>query len=269
MRNVCLQLLWVAVALPLSAGSLPLLRESPWIGWFSAYECRKFRFGVDDKGVGVLQPFKERREDEVITWRHWIKIEPVIEEIQDGRVVTKRIDDDGWQALSKSSTEAEAIAYRGTVTDGATFEVRMELERNTLVVGGRLVDRGGLTQHPVRFSIRVIIPDVYCYVEDPEEVEERADRDRLRFERVDGERFSLDGWEKVKVGEIQGDGLEKVRLELEGYDDRRVELETLKGGRMFLWNGDKERLHEGFTIQWRPEGAAVEDGSGRFKLEFD
>jgi hypothetical protein len=260
---------WLGLPLPLAGGRLPQLKESPWLGWFAAYECRKFRFGVQDTGVAVLQPLKKRNDEEVITRKYWIEIEPVIEQVLPDRVVVKRIDEDGWEALSASDADTDTMRYRGTVTGGAVFEIDFRMKGDTISAGGRLVERGGLTEHPVRFLIRVKIPNVYYYIDDEEKVEDLADGDRIRIKRLDGERLSLNGWDPVFAEkEINGEGVEKVRLDLEGYKGERVEVETGAAGFLKLQNGEKQPLYKGFFIDWQPKEEAAEGDEARFELEF-
>lgn len=269
MWKICVFSLLLPLGATSFARSLPQLNEKPWAGWFAAYERRDFHFGVTSAGTAILIPIHERK-DEPVSKRYWIEIEPVIEEVRDdGRVVTKKADKEGWSAITDPTAEGGEISYRGTVTGGASFEVHFETDRDTIRGGGRLLDRGELTKHPIRFAIRVKIPNVYHYVADEERVEDMADGDRIRIERADGKKMTLDGWEPVWAEkEVSGPGIRTASIRLEGYDDRDIDLDSGKGGLFEFWNGEKRPLHKGFTFGWRPDPEKDPGGGARFTLEF-
>ncbi len=251
------------------AGRLPQLDDNPWTGWFAGYERREFRFGVKGDGTAVLIPINERNDDP-ISPRYWIDIEPVIEEVlDDGSVVTKQTLDTGWTAITEPTDEGGKISYRGTVTGGATFEVHFETDRDTILGGGRVVEKGELTEHPIRFAIRIKIPNVYHYVDNEDKVEDSADGDRIRIERADGKKMTLDGWEPVWADkDVSGPGVRTASIDLEGYDGREIELESGDGGLFEFWNGEKRPLYKGFTFGWKPDPEKDPEGKARFTIEF-
>jgi len=252
----------------LSAGELPQLVEKPWLGWFVGVEGRHFNFGVKDDGEAVLIPINDH--DEPVSPRHWIEIEPVIEEIlPSGRVRTKQHQDDGWETATAPTAALENVSYRGTVTDGARFEAHFEVDGSEIRGGGRLLDKGGLTEHPVRFAIRVKIPNVYVYVDDEERLEELAGDDRIRMERADGERLRFDGTDVVWAEkEHSGPGIRTARIDLTGYDGAKADLDSGEAGLFEFWNGSKRELHKGFTLGWKPDPEKNPDGEARFTLKF-
>lgn len=251
-----------------AGNTLPQLNEKPWVGWFAGYEDRDFRFGVRADGIAVLIPLDERK-DEPVSPRYWIDIQPVIEEVRGERVATKKARDDQWEAITEATDEMEKASYRGTVTGGATFEVHLEMDRGVLKAGGRILEKGELTEHPLRFAIRVKVPNVYHYVKDDDKIEDLADGDKIRLERGDGKKFSLDGWEPVWAEkEVSGPGVRSARIDLDGYDGRKLELEAGDGGLFEFWNGEKRPLYKGFTFGWKPDPEKDPEGKARFTLEF-
>ncbi|MCH7224992.1 hypothetical protein [Haloferula sp. A504] len=250
-------------------GGLPQLSEKPWIGWFAGYEEREYRFGIMADGIAALIPLNDR-SDEPVSQKHWIEIEPVIEEVlAGGRVVTKQADDTAWEGLTEPTEEGGKMSYRGKVTGGATFEVHFETERGRILAGGRILDKGDLTEHPIRLSIRVKVPNVYQFIEDEEKVEDLADGDRIRLVKADGRKESLDAWEPVWADkDISDPGVRSARIDLEGYDGRKIELEAGDKGLFEFWNGEKRPLYKGFTFGWKPDPAKDPEGKARFVLEF-
>lgn len=268
MKKFLFSLLFVSSGLA-TAGMLPQLDDDPWTGWFAGYEDRDFRFGVNNDGEGVLIPIDERK-DEPVSQRYYIRIEPIIEEVREGgRVVSKRPVEGEWEAITEANAEAEKISYRGKVTGGASFEVNFEIDGDQIRGGGRLLDKGELTEHPIRFALRVRVPNVYHYVRDEEKVEERAEGDTIRLERADGEKLKLDGWEPVWAEkDVSGPGIKTASVELEGYDGRDLDLDSGDGGLFEFWNGEKRPLYKGFTFGWKPDPLKDPEGKARFTLEF-
>jgi len=249
-----------------TAGSLPGLVESPWMGWYAGWEGRDFRFGIRGDGEAALVPYKKNGDD--ISARYWIDIEPVIEEVRGERVVTKRPVDDGWEAQDPAAIDPAKVTYRGTVTGGATFEVSFELDGKTIRGGGRILDRGELTEHPVRFALRIIVPNVYYYQKDEKKLEDLAEGDKIQLLRADGKKLRFDALEPVWGQEQNGPGISEARIDLEGYDGSRIELAAGEAGLFEFWNRKKGPLYKGFTLGWKPDPAKDPKGEARFELRF-
>lgn len=249
------------------AGELPELYDKPWTAWYAAYEGRKFQFGVDPDGEAALIPLK--RNGERFPKNAWVIVEPVIEEIrEDGRIVVKKPKDDGWEAITDANAEATEVAYRGTVTGGARFEARFEMDGDRILCGGRLLDKGGLTKHPVRFAVRVVTPNIYRNTRDEEMRLEKMEEDRFGFVFPDGRKVRHKGEDKVSAlgeGKIAVDYL---RLDLEGYEGARLELEGGEAGAFELLEGRGEMLSEGIVLDWLPDAEKNAEGEARFSLRF-
>lgn len=254
---------------PLVAGTLPQLDDKPWTGWFSAHEARKFTFGIHSNGVGHYLPILERGKKTSTSYR--IEFEPVIEELRDGRIVTKKNLDEGWEAVSEANIQAERIVYRGTSTGGAKYEVVFEVDGKEVRGGGRVLERGELTKHPVQLAIRVKIPNVYRFKKDEEEVEKLAGRDKVRLVRSDGKELKFDGLEPVDAAsdEVSGSGVREARVDLDGYKGQRIEMDAgEEGGRFELWNYEERPLYKGFTIGWKHDPAKDPEGKARFTFRM-
>lgn len=267
MRKI-LPLILIASA-PLMGGSLPQLNEKPWVGWFAGSENRGFNFGVQMNGEGSLIPLDKR--DAAGSPKKWISFVPVIEEVlPSGRVITKSTLEDGWEALSEATDEAEKISYRGTVTGGAKFEVHFEMGKGEILGGGRLLEKGELTENPIRFSLRVRIPNVYVHDKNEDALEKKAKGDKIQIERGDGKKLKFDAFEPVwaEKEDVSGPGVKLARVDLEGYDGARVELDAGDKGLFEMYNGQLRPLYKGFTFGWKPDPAKDPEGKGRFVIEF-
>lgn len=252
-----------------AAEDLPQLNEDPWTGWFAGYERRAFRFGVNREGVASVMAFKE--EDEPMHRRFWIEIEPLIEELKpDGKVSTRKAKPGGWQALTERTAVGGAIGYRGTVAGGAVFEVRFETDGDEIRGGGRIVERGKLTRNPVRFVIRIKVPNMYHYQKDEEKLEKIAKRDRISMVGEDGGKLRYDAWDVVDPGSvgIDGRGIRKARVDLAGFKGPRMDLDSGAEGLFEFRNSGERELYRGFAFAWMPDPEKDADGKGRFVLKF-
>lgn len=252
------------------ADTLPQLSEKPWVGWYAGAENRGFHFGVKMDGEGELMPLEEK-DDKVGSPRKWISFKPVIEEVlSSGRVVTKEVQEDGWEPITESSVDADTISYRGTVTGGAKFEVHFEMGKGEVLGGGRLIEKGELTENPIRFALRVKIPNVYHHERDEDKLEKRAGGDKIQIERADKKKLKFDGWESVwaEKDDVSGPGVQLARVDLDGYDGARIELDAGDKGLFEMYNGSLRPLYKGFTFGWKPDPAKDPDGKGRFSVKF-
>lgn len=251
---------------PLFAGELPELFEKPWTAWYCGYEGKSFNFGVDPDGNASIIPVKK---DEWLSQALWITIRPVIEEVlPGGRVVSKQNQPDGWEAVTESSEEAEKVHYRGTVTGGATYEIFYEVDGSEIRGGGRILDKGELTENPIRLSIRVMVPNVYRHTEDEEVLERKTKRDRVDLVMADGEKNRFDVLDVVDASEMTGKGVRSARIDLSRWDGSRLELEAGDAGLFEFQNGGKKPVYKGFTLGWMPEPAKNPEGEARFVIEF-
>lgn len=245
---------------------LPELFEKPWTAWYCGYEGRDFHFGVDPDGEASLIPLKKK--DERFSSREWIKITPVIEEIlPGGKVVTKKTVDDGWEAITESSDEAENISYRGTVTGGARFEAHFEIDGSVVSGGGRILEKGEL-KNPIRFVINVKIPNCYSYEDDPDKLENKAKRDRVDLVMADKSRKKFDVIDPVDAEKESGNGVKSARIDLAGFDGGRLELDAGNAGTFEFENRGPSPLYKGFTLGWKPDPAKDPKGEARFELEY-
>lgn len=259
-----LPIILFATALPSLADRLPIMTQQPWLNWYAGTDARGFRFGVDVKGEAKLMPFK--KSDELVSTREWIEIEPVIEHVlPDGQVVKKTTQEDGFEAITPSGNEAETITYRGTVTGGAKYETTFEVGGKDVAAGGRIIDKGTLTEGTLRFSLRVKIPNAYPHVDDEDKLEDMADSDKIELVLADGKKLKFDGFEPVDGAEITT-AIDEAKVDFDGYKSGRVEVESGDGGDFEMWTGGKKSLYKGFSLNWMHD--EVKDPQGKARLEL-
>jgi hypothetical protein len=251
---------------PLPAGELPQLKENPWIGYYVGYERRNYHFMVSSSGECLLSPISTKGSP--LSSRLSIKIRPVVEDVlPGGQIVAKAAVDDGWEAVTPASVDPESVVYRGTVTGGARFEVKLEFDGDQISAGGRLLEKGTLANP--RFMIRIQVPDVYYHENDAGKKAEKAKKDRIDLVRTDGKKLKLDLMTPLDAesAEFNGPGVQQARVDIEGYRGLRLDLDAGKDAFFEFWNKGEVALVEGFTLGWRPDPVKDPEGKGRVVLK--
>ena len=249
-------------------GELPELFEKPWTAWYTGYTGKKFQFGVDPDGDASLIPLDKKSGDRV-SKHSWISIKPVVQEIMpDGRVVTKMASEDGWEAITPESAEAEKVAFRGTVTGGAKYEARFEFDGNEVYASGHLLDKGELTENPIRFAILVTIPNSYRHTKDEEDLMEKTKDDRFEFLLADKKKARF-------KGNVSGDEVAKeckeirsIKADIGYYKGPKIALDAGDIGNFEFENPKSNPIAQGFTLVWIPDPAKNAGGTGKMMVKF-
>lgn len=250
--------------LPLSAGQLPLLSKQPWLGKYVGYEHRRFEFSIDSSGEAVLLPTGDKGKP--MGQSTAIRFKPLIEEIlPDGRKVERVAAKSGWEAVTPAAADPEKVVYRGTVAGGARFEVTFELDGAEVRGGGKVIEKGDLT-NPHVFVLRILFPDVYYFEKDHEKKSQKAKKDRVNLLWTDGKKLKLDLVTPLDAesDKFNGPGIAQARVDLEGYKGNRFDLEAGAHARFQIWNKAAGELLDGFAFGWNTDTGKDPDGKGRF-----
>lgn len=249
-------------------GSLPALDFKPWQGYFIGYEQRAFRFGIGCDGKGELTPHNPKGEP--VSFMKAFGLTFTVEEtMPDGRVVARQIDTSSLETKDEATTKPGKVSFRGRVTGGTTFEVKLEFDGNRVAVGGRILERGKST-NPQRFAIRISMRDAYRHDKDTGRQFERKVRgDELRFESLDGRRGRIRMFEKLDLAkEFGSEGLRWLRFEMASYAGRRFDLSSTPGGVLEVATAPTAgELIRGMVITWRHSPEQDPEGEARLVIE--
>lgn len=255
------------VAVPLPAGELPQLTKQPWLGKYSGYEHRSFLFSVGTSGEAVLLATGEKGKPMGSSTA--IRFQPLIEEtLPDGRKVGRVGTKGGWEAVTPAAADPEKVVYRGTVAGGARFEVTFEFDGAEIRGGGKVIEKGNLT-NPHAFVLRILFPDVYYYEKDDGKKKLKAKKDRVDLLWTNGKKLKLDLVTPLDAesDKFNGPGVAQARVDLEGYQGNRFDLEAGDHARFQFWNKAEGELLDGFAFGWTADTAKDPDGKGRFVLK--
>jgi len=263
MKSLSLILL---LATPVLAGSLPSVGKQPWVAFYAGYKAKNFQFSVNSEGTGELTPYD--KSGKPITGRNAIKFLAVVEEtLPDGKLISKAVVKDGWEAVTPAAIDPEKITYRGTTSGNARFEVNIEFDGNEVRAGGKLLEKGEL-KNP-RFVLRVAVPNVYSYDKDPAKLDAKAKDDRIDLVRTDGKKLQLESRKALdaETAEVSGPGITGAKIEMAGLRENRIEFEAGVGASFEMWNRGIAPLSEGFSLNWKADPAKDPEGKGRLVLE--
>lgn len=266
--------LLVAVAsLTPVAADLPTCPDKPWDRCFAGTESRKFRFTMDPWALGRIAPFGKSGKE--ISGSLQPTVSFIIEEIQPGgKTVVKQIVTDSLETQSKPIAKQGKTSFKGKVTGEASFEGQVEFDKGTILLGGRLLDPGTLTKHPLRFGIRVTFPTAYKSTskEDKENSRDFAKKvkgDRYAVVWTDGKQARFNGTDKVdpEAKAVNGPGIAQFRVDADAYQGNSFEFKAGPNSKMLLSSRQEQPFHEGFSIIWYPDPAKDPETKARLTLD--
>jgi len=283
----------VAIALatltisPRSNAELPVLQNEPWLGYFAGFSNKRFHLGVTPQGDIEMYPLTGKNDP--VGKQLAIKIDAGVEETQaTGRVVIKKIKEESLESSESPTGKLEKTSIRGEVTGGAKFELNIEQARGIIYLGGRILDRGKLTKNPLRFVVRVNVPNMYPYQDhDPgtaedskREKEKKAQKVGKAFQKkvksdlllltwTDGNRVRQDFEKIVDVTSptFNGPGITSVDVDASSYEGKRLVFTAAPNSAMTLRNPSPAPLHEGFTIIWAADSSKDPQNKAKLAME--
>ena len=251
---------------------LPYIERGDWRGYHALHEAQRFTFTIKNDGEMTLIPVRRNREPVAKTKR--IKLEYGIEELQpDGTTVFKQTRYGSLEADQEADMDIDKVVFRGTTTGDAVYEVVVEESRDIISIGGRVLDAGELTEHPLRFTVRAHLPNVYEGVsiddrDDEKAFDRRTRRDYMELVRVDHSKVSLDNdnTETVNPEELTGSGIEEIEMRL-SYYERRCFFTASRNSGMAVSNSRRPGpWYEGMTLHWTTDPVRDPEHKGRLNL---
>lgn len=258
----------LAFVVPVSGGSLPMLEEKPWVGYFIGYESRSFHFGIDlDAGMRFMPVGKN---GEAATHRTVMSMAFVVEELKPGgRIWWHAIDTESLTSETEATDDPdEEVKILGKTKSGIGFELSAEFDRSKAIFGGKVTNAGGIT-NPLRVAVKARFPNIY-WNEDAEDkaFQKKVRKDKVEVKTLDGEREKFAAIEAVEAGKVNGKGLSLVEVEFAGYNEKSFEFEVEGAGALELDYKGSRPLLDGFALYFRPDPAKDKEGRARMTLTF-
>lgn len=261
---------------PEASAQLPALDKQPWLGYFAAHEGRRFNFGVTSRGEIKLTPLNDKG---VEFGPHMaLPILIGIEEIQpDGKADMKTIRVDTLKSEQTPTDKLERVVFQGKVSAEAVFEAVIEQKGGVISIGGRMLDKGQFKKNPVRFAVRVRIPNNYPWTteerwkSDPKKVEpflKKIANDSIELNRTDKKRITWTFEKPVDTasGDLTGPGVSRIEMRMQSFGDRKLLFNASENSVMTISNTPNTPLYQGFTLTWIPDPEKDKDGKARLGL---
>jgi hypothetical protein len=272
MVMVCLMA--VTVVSPVSA-ELPSQNVKEWFGYFVGYKSRAYQFGVASHGKVDIKVLN--KQGGFMSSRLIIPVNFAVEEtLPDGKTVTHGVKPESFES-SNPSGNLNKVVIRAKVKGDAIVEIFLDEDQGAVLLGGKIVERGALT-NPLRFVATARIPDLNYSEKEaakkqgkkPDEKEnkkrDREDDNPLQLFQLDGKRKKVSMKEAVNAGELSGAGFKALQLESSEYKGRKFEFSAMDQSQLMLENPATAPLSEGFTIKWFAD--PVKDPTSRARLKL-
>lgn len=261
--------------LPSIAGAeLPALeKDRVWKDCFAVHEGQRYDFCLQAKGEMWLIP--KQRDRDPVALANRIRIHYGIEEVfPDGHTVLKEVYALTLESAQPASRQIRRLVVTGQCTGEARFEMIVEQSRDMVSLGGRVLDAGKLKANPLRFTYRLMMPNVYRAVEiegrkDQRDFDKRTRGDYLEVLRLDGSRLKLETDEAraLKDTDLCKAAVESMEMRLSYYEGRRFFFQsTSESGLVLSDGGHPKPWYEGFVAQWWSD--AESDPETKARLSF-
>lgn len=261
---------------PKASGQLPTLDKQPWLGYFAAYEARRFKVGITSRGEIKLTPLNDKGFE--FGPHMTLPVQIGVEEIQpDGKTDMKVIRMESLKSEQPPTDKLERVVLQGKVSAEAVFEAVIEQKGGVVSIGGRILDKGQFKKNPVRFAVRVKVPSNYPWTKeerwksDPKKVAaflKKIENDSIELNRIDKKRIEWTFEKPVNAAsnELTGPGASRIELQMQAFADRRFLFNASENSVMTISNNPDAPLYEGFTISWVPDAEKDKDGKARLGL---
>lgn len=258
-----------------AAAELPGLKEKEWLGYFVAFQNKKFQFSMTAQGKTAIKVLNKKGDP--LNQKLAIPVEFVVEELlPNGKTTVKALQPESLESAQEATEKPRGIVIKGKVTGDAAFEASINEESGVISLGGRLLDPGTLTKNPLRFSIRLRIPDAYASTaksededKEKEKLEDKMKGDRIQLIWTDGKRVRQPTDKSVDAAskEINGPGISALEVEFSSYDEKKIELSASPNSAITLSSPKAGPLYEGFLVTWMADPAKDPEGKARLTIE--
>lgn len=248
---------------------LPML-DAPWLGMFGVYEDKSVQIVIKQNGELVVSPLLG--SDKPGPYVNLPVTFGIEETMPNGRTRFHPILPDSLESPDGASDKFKKATLTGEVEGGARFELVIEVKRGEILIGGRIMEVGTLTQNPIRLLVSSRILNFYGkerlqLKNDPEAFEALIEDDYVKLKWSDGRRKKFDFIESLNAEDngVSGPGSEEVEVEIKAIS-KVFTFSASEASSLSLSNHQKA-LNMGFLVNWTVEAAKDPKGSARLSIE--
>ncbi len=234
--------------------------DEPKSGWnsfyFAGHKMKGADVGLDTDGEIDIIPIGKNRER--MTTQFFIPLKFEVQDVAaDGKVTVKKFDVDSLTSESKATAKPDKIVVKGKSEGDATFELYYEVARGSVLVGGRIVDKGTLVNP--KFSINIAFPPAYAKPpEDEKAFKKRIEDDFFQVKLLDGKKAKVEADKEfdIKSPEFTGTGLSQVEFRVDEFGAREFMFTASPGSKIVASNKAGRPFYDGMTIVWEADPTA-------------
>ncbi|MES2474175.1 MAG: hypothetical protein V4640_00245 [Verrucomicrobiota bacterium] len=253
---------------------LPTLQgENRWLGYHVAFENKKCSLGMTTKGAMVLRPLGKGGKS--LASKLFVGIDCLlIETMPDGKEVMLKQIVSSMESEGGATRDPQDLIFRGKVKGGATFELNLDEDRGKIFLGGRVVDTGS-SKNPLRFAIRLTLPNAYPSEkkgfdkEHQRAFEKKTEDDHLLLDGLNGKRGKLATTDPIDAASIDVNVREirSAQLEFSSWKERKLKAVATESSALTLELADGMPLWKGFSLVW--SATPTQDPQGKARLEIE
>ncbi len=235
---------------------LPAISEDKnWLGYFTAWDDRRFDYGYGDDGKGIMHIMKGREER--IGYAEFVVYYRIQEHMHGKWVNRALLDEGGLTSESKGGVNPdEPVSVLVSVKGGTKAEFLMTKSDGKMIVKPKLIEK--TTDNPIRIAVELKVPNFFPRLDADAKERKKLMRSDF-FEAV----RAADGEEvKVKLYEdetdlLGEDFLEKGALSIEFFSKK------MEGQSIMIAQGSektgvlelepKKPFYEGMEVLWIPD----------------
>ena len=252
--------------------------ENPWLGYFAVAKENAFTFSVSAAGeFGIRILTNDGGEVQLPITLQFLATET----LPDGSVKDHPLKLDTLESTDPATAKLKKTVLRGKLTDQATgqptLEITLEANSGTILANARIIDKGAFDKNPLRPVIRTTFPPVYANEnaqkatwdkKQLKEFERRIGKDAVSLKALNGGRVKLSCVTPVdtKSKEVSGSGIISAEVDINAYQNRKIELQAATNSSLSLLNASPAPLQSGFWFQWTADPAKDPEGKARLAI---
>ncbi len=245
--------------LPCAYAELPTLEEKPWYGYYAGYQGKKADFGLDTDGEAIIIPLAKDKKQ--MTTQYYLKLAyQVVEKTPDGKSVVKKFDVDSITSDTPATAKPGNIVFKGKLEEGgATFEGYFDVVRGSVMVGGRVVDKGTIS-NPLSFSVKVVVPTAYANakkVDDEKTFKMKISEDEVQMKLLDGKKAKASAEDPFDEAlQAASAGVNQIEFSIGELAGNTFIFTASAGSKIMVSNTKGQPFYDGLTLTWESDAAA-------------
>jgi hypothetical protein len=245
--------------------ALPALSKLPWIGYFMVTKEKNFQITMSSNGSTVLYPIT--KSGNIATTYTDIKFQfSIIETLPDGKTVNRPIN-----PVSLTSEQVaelgpkKPLVFKGKVEGDAAFEAIYYPERGGFSFGGKITEKGTLT-NPLRFAVSATFTPYHINDKtDMVQFKKDVKKDDIRFETLERKREKVTFLDKTASSTTPPAPVTMAEISSQGINGLKFKLVPSRGTSLTIASKEGKCFYEGFTTVWQTDEKA---GSAPQKISF-